>query len=215
LIREKIPDKIRLFEITAVLITGAGKFILMDWLEWRLIYTSCAILFWITYIIIRYRQDKHILKYWGFKREDFTTVLIRLLPFALPAVLLFFLIGYLRNTIILSWHIIPVLILYPAWGIIQQFLVVGLVAGNLQDMDGKKPPRWQIIGLTSILFAAVHYPYWWLVGGTFLLALIYTTIYLSRRNIFALGLLHGWLGAFFFYTVMNRDPWIEMFRNFI
>ena len=50
--------------------------------------------------------------------------------------------------------------------------------------------------------------------GTFILALLYTTVYLRERNLFALGLFHGWLGALFYYTVVGRDPYMEVFRQF-
>ena len=47
--------------------------------------------------------------------------------------------------------------------------------------------------------------------GTFILALLYTIVYLRERNLFALGLFHGWLGALFYYTVVGRDPFMEVF----
>jgi uncharacterized protein len=47
--------------------------------------------------------------------------------------------------------------------------------------------------------------------GTFILALLYGYIYLRSRNLYVLGLFHGWLGALFFYTVVGRDPFAEVF----
>jgi hypothetical protein len=47
--------------------------------------------------------------------------------------------------------------------------------------------------------------------GTFVLALIYSTVYLRQRNVYALGIFHGWLGAIFYYTVVARDPFAEVF----
>ncbi len=34
---------------------------------------------------------------------------------------------------------------------------------------------------------------------------------LRIRNVYVLGILHGWLGALFYYTVVDRDPFIEVF----
>ena len=133
-----------------------------------------------------------------------------MLQFALIAVLACIITGYARNTLNVTWHIIPILLIYPIWGTIQQFLCVGLVAGNLQDM--KNP--WQkniIILATATLFGVVHYPDRWLMAGTFILAVLYSSIYLRTCNVFALGLFHGWLGAFFYYSVVGRDPFIEVF----
>ena len=47
--------------------------------------------------------------------------------------------------------------------------------------------------------------------GTFLLALFYGMVYLKTRNVWVMGILHGWLGALFFYTVVGRDPFAEVF----
>lgn len=51
--------------------------------------------------------------------------------------------------------------------------------------------------------------------GTFLLALFYGYVYLRVRNVFMLGLFHGWLGGLFFYTVVGRDPFLEVFGKWI
>ena len=42
-----ISEKRRLFEILAVIITGLGKFLFMDILGFRLLYISCACIFWL------------------------------------------------------------------------------------------------------------------------------------------------------------------------
>jgi hypothetical protein len=46
--------------------------------------------------------------------------------------------------------------------------------------------------------------------GTFFLAMFYGFIYSREKNIYALGLFHGWLGGLFYYTVVGRDPFLEM-----
>jgi len=121
-----------------------------------------------------------------------------------------FVTGYFLGTLNLTWHILPILVLYPVWGIIQQFLVIGLVAGNLQDLTSIRWSNTTIIFLTALLFGLIHYPYGWLMAGTFLLALFYGFIYLRARNIYVMGLFHGWLGAVFFYTLVGRDPFAEV-----
>ena len=111
----------------------------------------------------------------------------------------------------ITWHILPVLILYPVWGVLQQFLVIAVVGGNLKKMKSVAIPFWIGILLPAVLFGMVHYPYYWLVLGTFLLALFYGFIYRRSPNVWVMGILHGWLGAIFFYTVVNRDPFVEVF----
>jgi membrane protease YdiL (CAAX protease family) len=203
-------DRVRYLEIAAVLATAIGKVICMDILEWKLPFIVAVMLSWSAYVFIRAREPG-TLAYWGFRIDNFGKAFRMLLPVAVTAILTFVLIGYLQKTINLSWHIFPVLVLYPLWGTIQQFLVISLVAGNLSDMNRSRLSTVWIILLTAILFGVVHYPNYWLMGGTFLLALIYGWAFLRVRNVFALGLLHGWLGGLFFYTVVDRDPFIEVF----
>ena len=81
----------------------------------------------------------------------------------------------------------------------------------MQDLKGQPLPRAIIILLAALLFSLVHYPFTWLMIGTFGLALLYGWIYLKERNLYVLGLFHGWLGGLFYYTVVDRDPFLEMF----
>ena len=151
-----------------------------------------------------------MLHYWGFRKDNFKKVLRILFPFALIAIVTCVVIGYVRGTLNLTWHIFPILILYPIWGTIQQFLCVGLVAGNLQHLNRPLKKYW-IVLITAVLFSVLHFPNLWLMIGTFVLALLYSAVYLRERNLYALGLFHGWLGALFYYTVVGRDPFMEVF----
>ena len=206
-----ISNKRRILEILAVIITAAGKFIFMDYLNWRFPFVAIAIIFWITYIIYRSKKQPTILKYWGFRTDNFKSVLKIVLPFGLLAVISFIGLGFYQSTINITWHIIPILILYPLWGTIQQFLLIALTAGNLQDINGQKLNKAMIIFLSALLFGVIHYPYVWLMMATFILAIFYGWIYLTKKNLYVLGLFHGWLGGIFYYTILTRDPFLEMF----
>jgi uncharacterized protein len=205
----------RWLEIAAVLLTCIGKFIFMDWLDLRLIYVSVAVITWVVYIVWRSRQEPGILTRWGFRRNNVGRVVRLVWPFVALALASFIIIGSVRGTINLSWHILPILITYPIWGTIQQFLLVGLVAGNLQDMQHAAWPTRVIIPMCAVLFSVVHYPNGWLMAGTFVLALYYGFIYLRERNVYVLGALHGWLGALFYYMVVGRDPFQEIFGKYL
>ena len=199
--------------MSAVTLTAIGKFVFMDYLNWRFAFVAIAIISWLIYIIYRYRNEREILEYWGFRTDNFTVVVRKILPVGIFALIAFFAIGLYQNTINITWHIIPILILYPIWGIIQQFLLIALIAGNMRDFKGGHLNKWFIILLSALLFSSVHYPFIWLIIGTFFLALLYGFIYLSKKNIYVLGLFHGWLGALFYYTVLGRDPFLEMFNK--
>jgi membrane protease YdiL (CAAX protease family) len=210
-----ISNKRRFLEIGAVLLTALGKFIFMDYLNWRFPFVVSAILVWAVYIMYRSRTKERVLSYWGFRKDNFNKVTWKVLPFGIFAVIVFLVIGFFQGTINVTWHIVPILILYPIWGIIQQFLLIALVAGNLQDMKGRKLNNTLVILFSALLFASVHYPFVWLIIGTFFLAIFYGFIYLKERNIYVLGLFHGWLGGLFYYTVLNRDPFLETFGKLI
>lgn len=203
-------------EIAGVIATAAGKFIFMDFLDLKLPYIILVIIGWSVYVGYKTKLQPGILAHWGFRTDNFGAVIRMLVPFAIISVSAFIVIGIWRDTLNVTWHIVPVLLLYPIWGTIQQFLLIALVAGNWQDLRGAKA-RFEtiIIFVTALLFAAIHYPHYWLMFGTFVLAIIYGFTYLRSRNLFVLGIFHGWLGAIFFYTVVGRDPFAEVFGKLI
>jgi membrane protease YdiL (CAAX protease family) len=207
-----ISDKRRLLECIAVLFTAAGKFLFMDLLQWRLPFIICSIIGWSIYVYLRWKSNAGILQHWGFRTDNLRSLILKLAPLALGAFILCIIIGYFHGSLNITWHILPILIIYPIWGTVQQFLCVGLITGNLQDFRTPMSKTWNIL-LTALLFGALHYPNYWLMGGTFVLALLYSAIYLHERNLYVLGLFHGWLGAIFYYTVVGRDPFEEVFRG--
>ena len=204
----------KVVEISMVLATAVGKFIFMDWLNWKFPFIVVMIFAWSFYVWRRYKQNPEVLQKWGFRWDNFGKVVGLMLPFGILAVVSSLAIGFWRDTLNLTWHIIPILILYPIWGTIQQFLVISLVAGNLHDLKLKGWNDWLVIFIAALLFGLVHYPYWWLVVGTFILAMFYGYIFLKERNVYAMGLFHGWLGAIFFYTVVGRDPFMEVLGRY-
>ena len=205
----------KIIEIAFAILTAVGKIIFMDILNWRLPFITIVILGWVLYIRWNRKHHPDRILHWGFRTDNWLSVSKRVLPFALLAVGSFVVIGFVNHSIQWTWHILPILLIYPLWGILQQFLLIALVAGNLQDLDVHKKKSGLIVLGASTLFALIHYPHAWLIGGTFLLALFYGYVFLKERNIYVLGILHGWLGALFFYTVLNRDPFLEVFGKYL
>ena len=208
----KISDKTRTIEISAVFLTGIGKFMFMDMLNLRLLFISVACSFWIAYMIYRARKNKEIFIYWGMSKKNFKKTFLEFLPVFIGSVILFVWIGNRMNTNIINWSILPILLLYPIWGIIQQFVIIALLARNFKDMNRFKMSNPVIILITAVIFAGGHYPHYLLIVGTFVLALVYTGLYLKGRNLIVMGIYHGWIGAVFFYTLLERDPWKEVFE---
>ncbi|MDY6801176.1 MAG: CPBP family intramembrane glutamate endopeptidase [Bacteroidota bacterium] len=200
-------NKIRWFEILAVIFTGIFKFLFVNVLSLQLLFITLSILFWGFYIIYRKKKNKNILKYWGFTRTNFFKA------FKMAGVFAFILIGiFTANAIFNQYqlfdkHLLYVLLLYPVWGLIQQFMMMSLILGNLKDVSCRKIPEFVYVIIASILFSAVHFPSVILMIITFILALYYSQIFLRYRNLYALGLFHGWIGSFFYYYVLNFDSW--------
>lgn len=209
-----VTDKRRWLEITAVLATGLMKYVLMDWLNFRAVYIAAACTFWSVYIYKRYRANKFILQRWGFRKEHFKQSFLFLLPFALVMVAAIVWYGISFNAIFLNWHVIPVFMFYPAWGIIQQFLIVALIAGNLQAIKAVKLRKSHLYLLTSLAFAWVHYPSLPLMVFTFFMELTFLFAYFKWKNLWALGLYHGWVASLLLFFVLGRDLWNELWTVF-
>ncbi|HEX5170007.1 MAG TPA: CPBP family glutamic-type intramembrane protease [Cyclobacteriaceae bacterium] len=210
----KTSNARRLLEVLAVMITGGGKFIFVDMLPYKFWFISAAIISWATYILFRSLKNPSVLAYWGFRKQNFRRLFLLLSPLALLVLTGFLIYGIYHKTLILSWHILPILFLYPIWGTIQQFLMVGLVASNLRDLNGITIPGWFIVIVTAILFSIVHFPSVPLVIATAMLGVFYTVLFLRYQNIWVLGIYHGWLGAFFYFFILERDPWLEVVNTF-
>jgi len=196
------------WEITFVLLTGLGQFLLAGWLDLQLAYVVGACLFWIGFVAVRAKTDASSLAEWGFTTRGFGRSIVLLSPFLLLVALGFAAYGKFTHSLMLNWHIVLILLLYPLWGLVQQFLIVALLAGNMEKHS--RIPEAGIVLLTAVIFAGVHAPSLALVGAAFVLALVTTTVYFRTRNLWALGIFHGWFATGLYYFVLGRDPWIEV-----
>ena len=198
-------------EIFAVLLTAIGKILFMNVWDFRLPYILVVLVFWTGYVIWKRTRNPKAYQYWGLHLRQFRSTFLELLPWALILIGGFGIYGMLSGKMLLSLHMIPIFLLYPVWGILQQFLVLSLFGQNLKQKFEK---RWSVevlVVLTAVLFGLVHYPFALLIVGTFFLALVYTILFFKGRNLIALGIYHGWLATFFFYWVLGRDSWLEAF----
>jgi len=209
-----LTDKRRWFEILAVILTAILKYIVVDWLGFRLFFIVTASLFWFLYILSRYKKEEDILLRWGFQNTGFKKTFIFCMPFIL--IVMLGIIGYSiffgKGISVLNF--LSVFGLYPFWGGIQQFLVAGLVAGNLRSLPFENLNDNQIILLVSSLFSLAHSPDIYLMAFTLTMELFFLSAYFRWRNLWALGILHGWLGGMFLYFVMHRDLWTELWILF-
>jgi membrane protease YdiL (CAAX protease family) len=94
------------------------------------------------------------------------------------------------------------------WGLVQQFLIVALLAGNLRK-HSRIPQRW-IVLLTALVFALAHAASVPLAVAAFFLAAVTTTIYFRTRNMWALGLFHGLFATGLYFLALGQDLWTEV-----
>jgi len=201
-------------ELSALVLTVLLKYLLMDWLGMRAFYIAGICLFWSGYIAYRYSLDHSILRSWGLQKENFGKSLRVLLPFLIISVFLTIIFGKINHIPIINLNIIPVLVLYPLWGIIQQFMVVCILVQNLQNLPGFSLRMNRAILLPSILFSLIHYPHFTLMAFTFIMEIIFITVFQRWRNLWSLGIAHGWIASFVLYYFLNRDLWVELFAWF-
>ncbi|MCF8303801.1 MAG: hypothetical protein K9I94_11045 [Bacteroidales bacterium] len=211
----KKPDNERWLEILAVAATGALKFIMMDWLNLRIFYIVAASIFWLWFIYRRQKQYPGILVSWGFQKSNFKRSFLILLPFALVSIAGIVIYGSINKVDFLNWHVIPIFLLYPVWGVFQQFMIAGLVARNLKKLSQLDTGIWQTILITALLFALIHYPRIHLMVYVFFMEVIFLMVYFKWKNLWPLGLYHGWVSGLFLFFVMKRDLWSELWRIFM
>ena len=201
-----------IIEIIAAAMTGLLHPLFVDVLRAKALFIALAGLAWSVYFVYRVRRDRSVLQEWGFREKNLRPASLAALVVLLGGVVALLLLLRGQGRVRLDLHMIPLLLLYPIWGLLQQFLVQALFVRNLQ---AAKAPILVIVLAAAALFGLVHLPDWKLAFATFALGVALTPIYLRWRNLWPLGVCHGWLGVFAYFWIFHRDPWVEMFGSTI
>jgi hypothetical protein len=201
-------------EVAAVILTGGVHLVFEEVLHMKAPFIVLAVLGWGLYLGMTIRRNPGVLEVWGLRidrlpRDARWPGLVVLGGIAALAVA-----GAVRGNLTFTWHMLPLLVLYPIWGTLQQFMLQAMVSRNLETW---LTSRWWITAVAAVLFGAVHWPDRFLMGGTFVLALLFTPLYLRDRSLLPLGIAHGWLGVLAYYWLLGRDPglelWMELFGS--
>lgn len=184
---------------------------MMDWLQWRGFYIAGIGIFWLGYVVIRIKNNKEQPALWGVRKEGFWPSMFFLIPFIVISILVCLVYAGVNNNLYFSWRILPVLALYPLWGIIQQFLMLGIISQNLGRLNSIKGNRYGIVLIVSVLFSLMHFPDFLLMIFTFCLEILFITVYFKWKNLWAIGIAHGWIATFLLYYVLERSLWKELF----
>lgn len=194
-------------EITAVVATGAVYLLFENVFHLKLPFLALCIAGWGLYAGWRLRRDPQTRRDWGFRTDT-------LAPSAFACAIFYVIV----SAAILAWRVwkgwIPILpstallfVVYPVWGLCQQFLVQALIAGNLERLGA---PRLAIVPVAAILFGLAHWPDVPLMALCAGAGLVWTSIFLRFPNLLAISLTHAWLGSLAYLMILERNPWAEM-----
>jgi hypothetical protein len=174
-------------------------------------FIAGACLFWAVFVAVRAWRDKNVFRDWGFRSGNF-------LPTAAACAALFCigatamgLLAARQGTLAFPFHALALFLNYPIWGVVQQFLALGIVVGNLERIPVLRRMPLTIIAGSAVLFSLIHIYDWRLAAATFLFELAAIPLYLRYRNLWPLGILQGWLGVLFYLWVLHEDLWTETF----
>ncbi len=170
-----------------------------------------ACVFWVSFVVVRVRRRAGILREWGFRLDNLREASVVPLLFFAGTASVLAVYALVQGHFRFPLHGVLLLLLYPVWGTIQQFLVLGVVVGNLEKIPILGENRLLLVLMGAIVFGAVHLPNLLLTAGTTVLALVYVPVFLRHRNVWPLGLVHGWLGSLFYLWALNQDPWLRTF----
>ena len=210
---DELPGKPDWFALLGVVVTVLLHLVLQANGP-NLVFMVGAFLFWTCFVVIRARRDNDELRRWGFRRDNFRQASVAPTALFVAGALGLGLFAYCQGRFQFPAHTLILFLLYPAWGVAQQFLALGIAVRNLELVPGLGQQRVILALLGATLFAAVHAPDWLVMAATFLLELFVVPMYLRFRNLWPLGVLHGCLGVLFYLWGMGRDMFVENFGYF-
>ena len=206
-------DRPRWGEVTAVAATGALHLVCKP-LGLQAFYIVAAVAFWIGVVILMAKRRPAVLREWGFRWDNVGPAFRASAAVFVPLMFLMSVIAWFRGELVMSASLLIMLALYPAWGLVQQFLVQALLVSNLAK-GPLRNHRTVLIAVGGALFSVVHLGNGLLVFATALVGATFVTLYLWYRNLWPLGLFHGWLATLFYLWFLHRDKLTEIFGPLI
>ncbi len=213
------PGRRSIIELVCVLLTGVGHVALelscdgMTGAAEKLnrpqhLFNLAAVAAWAAYLFWCFLSRTIKAGDIGFRKEGFLASLKAGLWLLVPGMAAMIAIG-LKTGMVGGvsagfWVLLPV---YPLWGLAQQFALQVLVARNLEGFLRRPSFRALLVGF---LFSMAHFPTFMLMALTFPAGVFITWIFAKHRNIWAAGVLHGFLGATAYYFVLGRDPGLQL-----
>ena len=202
-------DARALGELGAVVLTGVGHLVASE-ADLSNVYIPVVIAGWGGYVGYRAATEPGYLADLGFTGETLGRAVRAVGFLSAGAALGMGVYGAANGSLRVEPEMLPLLVLYPAWGLTQQMLVQGYVTRHLSEAG---LPALAVVPITAVTFGSVHVPNWPLTAATTAMGGAFAPLYLRDRNLWPLGVAHGALGALFYVWVLDRDPWAEIFGD--
>lgn len=171
------------------------------------LYTVSVTVIWGTYVLWRVVCEPGLKSRWGFRLDNALPAFCTCLVFVIPATALLALYALIANRLAIPTTFWIALLVYPLYGIAQQFALQVLVTRNLRALISRQPLR---ILTVAAFFSAAHFPNQPLMVLAFLAGGGLTLIYEVDPNLWVVGIAHGFLGALAYYWVLGLDPGAEI-----
>jgi hypothetical protein len=198
-------------ELVAVLAAGAAhvgtELFLSDSIAH--LYNGIVAVAFLGYVAWRLARTRGAARAWGMRLDNLGRASLAQLVFAAPAGLGILGYGLAFGTLPLPTTFWLTAGLYPVWGIAQQFALQNLIARNLRELL-RRPAAIALVA--TLLFSGAHYPRLGLVALTLVAGFFFTWIYQRQPNLWAVGIIHGFLGSLAYYVVLGKDPGAAILR---
>ncbi len=197
-------------EILALAGTAGAHLLTWNWPVLHAALVPSLVLGWTVWFTVRCRSQTTLRRELGITRAGLRPTLAWTLPLAALSILCFGAFAVIQGTLSLPWTLALLALSYPIWGLTQQLMVQGVLVRHLGSVGWFADRPWAIALAAGLLFGAVHWPFPLLMAGTSVMGAVFALVYLKHRNLWPLGVLHGWVGALFFLWVMDKDPMAEL-----
>lgn len=171
------------WELLAVLMTAATHLACFGDATVRPLYLAAAIGGWGIYGAWTAIRHPDVARAWGFTRERLGPAAAVTLAFTAVSAAGLAAIGAAMGTLAVPWTLLVILVTYPVWGWVQQWLVQGVVARALDSLPRPYSHPAAVTVVAAAVFGLVHWPFPALMVATFGLGLVVTPLYLRYRNL--------------------------------
>jgi membrane protease YdiL (CAAX protease family) len=184
---------------------GGGGTAYPGWAE--RVYNASAILLWGLYVLWHAFRTPALVRCWGLRADNMLEAIRPCLIILILGAAALLTYGAMCGRAAIPRTAWIAFLLYPFYGIAQQFALQALITTNLRGLIPGRAVRTLV---AAGLFSAAHTPDGRLMALTFPSGLVFTWLYERHPNLWAIGVTHGVLGALAYYLVLGLDPGAEI-----